>query len=162
MDTLLLPSIRRGLGSAANQEAFDKAFGLPSLDGYGNSIGSIDVLNKGERSFLNPYYLLYNILRVGTKGIDDDFELIAAVAAAVLSRSFHGDFLVRHHLKWSQHVRRLEQEGLFQKMYRMSVTSFDKLVDLLQPWLQVNLKQSHNASKGNQPIVPEIIMHCTL
>ncbi len=26
----------------------------------------------------------------------------------------------------------------------------------------MNLKQSHNASKGKQPIVPEIIMHCTL
>jgi hypothetical protein len=47
-------------------------------------------------------------------------------------------------------------------MYRVSVASFDKLVDLLQPWLQVNLEQSRNASKGNQPIVPEIIMHCTL
>ena len=162
MDTLLLSSIRRWLGSAANQEAFDKAFGLPSLDGYGNCIGSIDVLNKGERSFLNPYDLLSDILRVRTKGIDDDFELIAAVAAAVLSRNFRGDFLVRQRLKWSQHVRRLEREGMFRKMYRMSVTSFDKLVNLLRPWLQVNLKQSRNASKGNQPIVPEIIMHCTL
>ncbi len=120
------------------------------------------MLKKGERSFLNLYDLLYDILSVGTKGIDDDFELIAAVAAAVLSRNFRGDFLVRQHLKWSQHVRRLEREGLFQKMYRISVTSFDKLVELLQPWPQVNLKQSHNASKGNQPIVPEIIMHCTL
>jgi hypothetical protein len=51
MDTLLLSSIRRRLGSAANQEAFDKAFGLPSLDGYENIIGSIDVLKKGGRVF---------------------------------------------------------------------------------------------------------------
>ncbi len=106
--------------------------------------------------------MLYNILSVGTKGIDDDFELIAAVTVAVLSRNFRGDFLVRQRLKWSQHVRSLEREGQFQKMYRMSLASFDKLVDLLQPWLQVNLKQSHNASNGKQPIVPEIIMHCTL
>jgi hypothetical protein len=47
MDTLLLSSIWQQLGSAANQEAFDKAFGLPSLDGYENSIGNIDVLTKG-------------------------------------------------------------------------------------------------------------------
>jgi hypothetical protein len=46
MDALLLLSIQWQLGSVANQEAFDKAFGLPSLDGYENSIGSIDVLNK--------------------------------------------------------------------------------------------------------------------
>jgi hypothetical protein len=82
--------------------------------------------------------LVYNILSVGTKGIDDDFELIAAVAAAVLSRNFHGDFLV------------------------MSLASINKLIDLLQPWLQVNLKQSRNASKGKQPTVAEIIMHYTL
>jgi hypothetical protein len=34
----------------------------------------------------------------------------------------------------------------------MSVASFNNLLDLLQPWLQVNLKQSCNASKGKQPI----------
>jgi hypothetical protein len=74
------------------------------------------LLKKGGGSFLHPYDLLYNILSVGTKGIDDDFELIAAVAAVVLSQNFHGDFLVRQRLKWSQHVRRLEREGQFQKM----------------------------------------------
>jgi hypothetical protein len=108
MDTLLLSSIQWQLGIAANQEAFDKAFRLPSLDCCENIIGSIDLLKKGEWSFLHPYDLLYNILNVGIKGIDDDFELIAAVAAAVLSRNFRGDFLVRQRLKWSQHVRRLE------------------------------------------------------
>jgi hypothetical protein len=41
-------------------------------------------------------------------------------------------------------------------------TSFNKLIDLLQPWFQVNFKHSHNASKGKQPIVVELTMHCTL
>jgi hypothetical protein len=44
----------------------------------------------------------------------------------------------------------------------MSYASFSKLMEILQPWLQTNAKQSSNASKGKQPIVPEIIMHCTL
>ncbi len=65
-------------------------------------------------------------------------------------------------LKWNQHARRLECEGQFHRMYRMSVASFNNLLDLLQPWLQVNLKQTCNASKGKQPIVAEIILHCTL
>jgi len=97
-----------------------------------------------------------------TNGIDDDLEMIAALAAAVLSRNFRGDFVVRQRLKWNQHVRRLECEGQFHRMYRMSVASFNNLLDLLRPWLQVNLKQSCNASKGKQPIVAEIILHCTL
>jgi hypothetical protein len=83
MDTLMLSWIRWRLGCSANQEAFDKAFGLPSLDGCENIIGIIDVLKKGEGSFINLSDLLYNILSIGTKGIDDDFELIAAMAAAV-------------------------------------------------------------------------------
>jgi hypothetical protein len=44
MDTLLLPSIQRQLGSAANQEAFDKAFGLPSLT----------TMKKGESAVMTP------------------------------------------------------------------------------------------------------------
>jgi hypothetical protein len=44
----------------------------------------------------------------------------------------------------------------------MSAASFNELIDLLQPWLQVNCEQSCNASKGKQPIVAELIMHCSL
>jgi hypothetical protein len=68
-----------------------------------------------------------------TKGIDVDLEMMAALAAAVLSQDFRGDFLVKQRLKWNQHVRRLEWEGQFHRMYRMSVTSFNKLLDLLWP-----------------------------
>jgi len=154
-----LSSIRHRLGSAARQEVFDKAFGLPSLEGSDNILGSIGVLKKGQGSFLHPYDLLHI---VGTKVINDDFVVIAAMTAAVLSHYFCGNFLVRQRLKWDQHVRQLELEGQFKRMYRMSLASFNKLIDLLLPWFHVNLKQSCNASKGKQPIVAEIIMHCTL
>jgi len=159
MDTLLLSSIRHRLGSAARQEVFDKAFGLPSLEGSDNILGSIGVLKKGQGSFLHPYDLLHI---VGTKVINDDFVVIAAMTASVLSHYFCGNFLVRQRLKWDQHVRQLEREEQFKRMYRVSLASFNKLIDLLWPWLHVNLKQSCNASKGKQPIVAEIIMHCTL
>jgi hypothetical protein len=33
---------------------------------------------------------------------------------------------------------------------------------MILPWLEVNKKQSSNASKFRQPIVAEIILHCTL
>jgi hypothetical protein len=86
----------------------DKAFGMPPLDSYENIIGTIDVVKKREEPVLHPFDLVYNTNRIGTKGIYDDFEVIVAAAAAVLSQNYCGDFLVRQHLKWNQHVRRLE------------------------------------------------------
>ncbi len=54
MDVLLLPLIRRWLGSAANQEAFDKAFGLPSSDGFETIVHSFDKKKRGGPS-IHPY-----------------------------------------------------------------------------------------------------------
>jgi hypothetical protein len=48
------------------------------------------------------------------------------------------------------------------KMYRMSLSSFNRLLTKILPWLEANQKQSSNASKGQCPIVAEIILHCTL
>ncbi len=47
-------------------------------------------------------------------------------------------------------------------MYRMSHASFVKLLQVLDPWLLVDHRRSTNASKGKQPIIAELIMHCTL
>jgi hypothetical protein len=60
---------------------------------------------------------------------------------------------MRQRLNWGQHVKRLEWEGQFQRIYRMSVSSFNKV----STCLDVNLKQSCNASKGKQPIVTEVL-----
>jgi len=162
MDVLLLSHIRSSFRSASKQELFDELFGLPSFDPHGHVSSTFDVIKKGEGSFLHLYDVLYNTLRMDTNGIDDNLKMIAALAAAVFSRNFRGNFVVRQWLKWNQHARRLECEGQFHRMYRMSVASFNNLLDLLRPWLQVNLKQTCNASKGKQPIVAEIILHCTL
>ncbi len=55
-------------------------------------------------------YFLYYSLTVETKSIDDDFDIIAALAAAVLDKNFRGGFLVRQRLNWNEHVKRLEWE----------------------------------------------------
>ncbi len=110
---------------------------MPSFDPDGHIIGTFDVLKRGEDRCFHPYDFLYYSLIVETKSIDDDFEIIAASAAAVLSKNFRGDFLVRQWLNWNEHVKRLERERQFQRMYGMSVASFKKLIDLLRPWLQV-------------------------
>jgi len=44
----------------------------------------------------------------------------------------------------------------------MSLESFEKLLEMLQPWLLVNQEKARNASKGEDPISAELIMHCTL
>jgi hypothetical protein len=93
---------------------------------------------------------------------DDDFPIIAAMAAAVLSRIYRGDVVVRQRLNWNLHVKTLIREGLFKKMYQMPPSAFNKLLKMLLPWMNVDNKQSSNASKGRRPIVAEIILHCTL
>ncbi len=103
MDILMLSSIRSSLGSTAKQESFDKLFQLPSFDPYGHIIGTFDVLKRGEDQCFHPYDFLYYSLIVEMKSIDDDFEIIAALAAAVLSKNFRGDFLVRQRLNWNEH-----------------------------------------------------------
>jgi hypothetical protein len=52
-----------------------------------------------------------------------------------------------------------DYRGVIKKIYQMSPSSFNKLLTLLLPCLNVNLKQSSNTSKGQQPIVAEIILH---
>jgi hypothetical protein len=47
----------------------------------------------------------------------DDFAIIAAMAAAILSCKFCGDFMVRQHLYWDSHTKSLIEEGIFSKIY---------------------------------------------
>jgi hypothetical protein len=93
MDILVLSHIRSSLRSSSKQELLDELFGLPSFDPHEHVSSTFDVIKKGEGSFLHPYDVLYNTLRMDTNGIDDDLEMIAALAAAVLSRNFRGDFV---------------------------------------------------------------------
>ncbi len=53
-------------------------------------------------------------------------------------------------------------EKEFKKFYRMSLFSFNILLELVRPHIKFNLKQSSNASKGRRLIIHEIILHCTL
>jgi hypothetical protein len=98
----------------------------------------------------------------GAKCRADDFETVAAMAAVVLSQKFRGKFIVHQRLNWEHHVKFLIWEGQFKKMYGIMHTSFNKLLYMILPWLQVNARQSSNASKGKRPIIAELILHCTL
>jgi hypothetical protein len=118
-------------------------------------------LKGSDNLLLHPYDLMYCFTCCVIEQNDEDV-IIAAMAVMILSKRFHGDFVVGQHLNWEQHVNMLHQEGMFKKMYQVSFSCFNRLLDMLKSWLKVDEKQSHNASKGIQPITAEMILHYTL
>ena len=64
---------------------------------------------------------------------------------------------VRDRLVWADHAAKLEQEGAFTRMYRMTLASFKKLCNVLHPLLLVDPVMSRIST--NQPeIGTEIIV----
>ena len=69
---------------------------------------------------------------------------------------------VREHTPWHANIMYpLLNEGRFAIDHHMEWRSFDKLVDLLRPMLQIDHKKSFNTC-GKSPVSPESILHCTL
>ncbi len=64
------------------------------------------------------------------------------------------------HMNWIHHVESLLHENLFHVKYRMSIESFDKLLEMLHPELQ--LKEKYAVMSGMEPISCEIMLHCTI
>ena len=93
---------------------------------------------------------------------EEELETFAIALSFVLAHDTREDYVVRQRLNWKKHVKMLRRERQFKEMYRMRHTSFNKLLDLLRPSLIVNDKQARCASKGHSPIIPELILHCTL
>jgi hypothetical protein len=52
----------------------------------------------------HPFDFIYSSVFAAVKE-DDDFLIIAAMAAAVLSHKVHVHFVVRQHLSWNSHVK---------------------------------------------------------
>jgi len=93
---------------------------------------------------------------------DDDDFIIAACAASYYYRRRRSSPQRRKRLDWKAHVKKLHKEGQFERMYRMSYTSFKKLLDLLKPYLLVNERQGNRRTGGNGPLTPELILHCLI
>jgi DDE superfamily endonuclease len=62
-------------------------------------------------------------------------------------------------LNWKRHCDILVAEGTFKRHYRMKLSSFNKLLALLLPFIKVDELQSIR-STGRGPIIPEIALHC--
>jgi hypothetical protein len=90
---------------------------------------------------------------------DDDEDLLRiCLFAGVPCRNpkYH-----RVRMDWNTHVRGLLTEGGFTRFYRMSYPSFQKLLNIIRPCLEIDEKKSI-ASTGQGPITPEIQLHIAL
>ena len=95
------------------------------------------------------------------------FLFIAAVALSFLESYEQNSKPVRipkwehQRIDWNEHVTKLLHENIFHHEYRMSLETFNQLLELLQPSITVNVVKS-NASSGlyssNQYIYPELIL----
>ena len=94
---------------------------------------------------------------------DDDTDLLSVaehlcLASALLSS--RNNKITRSRIRWQQHVQLLLHENQFHVMYRMSLRSFNKLLELLSPTLQLN--ERFGMLSSGEPITCENMLHCTL
>lgn len=61
-------------------------------------------------------------------------------------------------LDWEEHVRREIHTKMFDNKYHMRLDSFNKLVSILRPLIEVDTKQSMCSTSGNSPVSPELIV----
>jgi hypothetical protein len=59
---------------------------------------------------------------------------------------------------WSEYVEELTHQNEFKVTFRMSLMSFNKLVELLRPALTIDELQSCRASRGRKPVIPELVV----
>ena len=96
-------------------------------------------------------------------GIPEEEELICLahqrrlrVAAAALLCLLPGDRADKRHpeFDWEEHVSRLTEDE-FKARYRLSVQSFDKLLDIVRPELEVKNSKQAFFSRSGKPIPVE-------
>jgi DDE superfamily endonuclease len=79
----------------------------------------------------------------------------------------------RHHLQraskfaaprlvWTEYVAQLIHQNEFAVTFRMSLLSFNKLVEILRESLEVHECQARRSSKTNGPILPELVVAMSL
>jgi len=96
---------------------------------------------------------------------DDDstgsnLSLAEDICITLLALSSRANWLVVKRINWHLHTQSLLHENLFHVKYRMSLESFNKLLDLLSPHLW--LKDKYAVMNGSEPISCEIMLHCAI
>jgi hypothetical protein len=89
-----------------------------------------------------------------------DMSFAEDLCIVSLALSFRADRLVVARMNWHRHVQSLLHENLFHIKYRMSIESFNRLLDLLSP--KLHLKDKYAIISGSEPISCEIMLHCAI
>jgi hypothetical protein len=89
-----------------------------------------------------------------------DLSLAEDSCITSLALSSRANRLVVNRMNWHLHTQSLLNENLFHVKYRMSIESFNKLLDLLSPRLQ--LKDKYAAVNDSKPISREIMLHSVI
>jgi hypothetical protein len=77
--------------------------------------------------------------------------------ASMMTRS-RFEMFTRNPVNWDD----LLHEGLeFRRMYRMGVSLFNKLCNLIRPLVQINEEMSTRRTRKG-PILPEMMLHCLI
>lgn len=89
---------------------------------------------------------------------DDDDDDLNLTLSLLLDDDTRATKWRNKRIDWREHLDRERHTGKFQSKYHMSEESFDRLVDLLRPYVTVDYKKSMNSTSGNSPIYPEIVV----
>ncbi len=165
MDSTALSLYRASFCTQEGQrQAFDALFQRYIVgDELGQVRAALDTVVSNGNMPASAVAFVYSFLFPSTQfNDDDDSELMLAFCAALLVQDFRGDVIKRQRLNWDRHVKSLRRQGLFRRFYRMSYEAFCILLELLRPALSINATKSMNRTSNQDPIGPELILHCTL
>ena len=91
---------------------------------------------------------------------DEDIMLMIALDEFGDDEStFRSNEWLRTRLNWQSHVEKLQYERLFEKKYRMSLRAFQKLVNILRPYVN---HQWWKRKQSQQAVTMEIMVSATI
>jgi hypothetical protein len=104
-------------------------------------------MSNSEDKSSSPISSFYDIPKVPTLKFLDPFQY---------TRNYKAQKTYHNRLDWDAHVAQKLGNGTFKTRYRMSIGSFNKLVDMLG--IKVDEAQSKRSTSGNSSIRPELVV----
>jgi hypothetical protein len=95
-----------------------------------------------------------------TSGSDGELSFLVDLCVVSICLSAWENRLIVTRMNWERHVNSLLHENLFHLKYRMTLPSFNKLLCLLCPSLE--LRDKYAKMGGFEPICCELMLHCCI
>lgn len=118
-----------------------------------------DMLVKLQQMTSTEADVIYQYI-FSTPKYDDDISIILSASNTILSNTRQRP-IKRYRLQWDLHVKLFCSENKFRNMYRMNVTSFNKLLKLIEGDLCVNQVKSKNRTSIDS-LCPAVRLGCAI